>query len=265
MSRYTGVGATVAGILLGLFFGAEPARASAFRVSPVQVALSAKVSSTLLTLSNESSESLRFQVRVYAWNQKPDGEMELAPTDDIVLFPTLITLPPGKDRKVRIGSATSFGASEKSYRVFFEELPPAEGPREAVTRSEVRILTKMGIPIFLRPAKPQSLGVIDGLALQRGHLRFLVRNDGTAHFVLRSVRIKGVGAAGDPVFDRDIEGWYVLPGGTRAYDLPLPPELCSQVKWVTIESETEQDTFKARLEAPPGGCGASDAPPPSTR
>ena len=265
MSRYKGIGATVAGILLGLLYGAEPARASAFRVSPVQVALSAKVSSTLLTLSNESSESLRFQVRVYAWNQKPDGEMELAPTDDIVLFPTLITLAPGKDRKVRIGSATSFGASEKSYRVFFEELPPVEEPREAATRSEVRILTKMGIPIFLRPAQPQSAGAIDGLALEGGHIRFLVRNDGNAHFVLRSVRIKGVGAAGDAVFDREIEGWYVLPGGTRAYDLAIPVELCSQMKGVIIESETEQDTFKARLEAPPDGCGVPDAPPPSTR
>ena len=265
MSRYTGVCATLAGVVLGVLGALEPARASAFRVSPVQVALSAKASSTLLTLSNESSESLRFQVRAYAWNQKPDGEMELAPTDDLVVFPTLITLPAGKDRKVRIGSATSFGASEKSYRVFFEELPPVAGTGEATTQAEVRVLTRMGIPIFLRPQKPQSAGAIEGLALEGGHLRFLVRNDGNAHFVLRAVRIKGVGAAGDPVFDRDLEGWYVLSGGTRAYDLAIPAELCSQVTGVMVESETEQDTFTARLEPPAGGCGTPDAPPPSSR
>lgn len=255
--------ASLAGIFLGMLCAAGPARASAFRVTPVQVALSAKTTSTLLTLSNESSESLRFQVRVYAWNQSPNGEMELYPTEDIVLFPTLVTLAPGKDRKVRIGSATSFGASEKTYRVFFEELPPPEGPREAAAPSQVRILTKMGIPIFLQPAKPRSAGAIDGLSLGTGHLRFLVRNDGNVHFVLRAVRIKGVGAAGDDVFAREVEGWYLLPGGTRVYDVVIPDEVCSQLKGVTVESETEYDTFKARLEMQAEGCGSQDAPPPS--
>jgi len=231
----------------------------------VQVDLSASTSSALLTLSNESSESLRFQVRVYAWNQSPTGEMELAPTDDVVLFPTLITLAPGKSRKVRIGSATPFWTSEKSYRVFFEELPPVEGTGKDAARSEVRILTKMGIPIFLRPSKPQSSGAIEGLALSEGHLRFVVRNDGNEHFVLRAVRIQGVGEGGDPVFDRDLEGWYVLPGGTRAYDLAIPAELCAQLKGVTVESETQHDTFKARLETPPEGCGSPGAPQPSSR
>jgi fimbrial chaperone protein len=250
--------------MLFVLGGVEPARASAFRVSPVQVALSASVKSTLLTLSNESSEPLRFQVRVYAWNQNPNGEMELAPTDDIVLFPPLITLEAGKQRKVRIGAATPFGANEKSYRVFFEELPPADGEQAAAARSEVRILTKMGIPIFLRPAKPSVAGAIEGLALEAGHLRFVVRNGGSAHFVLRTVRVKGVGAAGDPVFDRDLEGWYVLAGGTRAFDLPIPAEVCAQVKGVTVESQTERDTFKAQLEPPLEGCGAQGVPPPSS-
>jgi fimbrial chaperone protein len=264
-SRHRRTGATLAGILLGMLCGVVPVRASAFRVSPVQVALSAQVSSTLLTLSNESSESLRFQVRAFAWNQNPKGEMELAPTEDIVVFPTLVTLPAGTDRKVRIGLATSFGASEKTYRVFFEELPPAEGARPAATRSEVRILTKMGIPIFLQPSKPRSAGAIDGLTVDKGHLRFLVRNDGNTHFVLRTVRVKGIGAAGDAVLDHEEEGWYVLPGGTREYDLTLPADQCSKIKGVTVESQTEADTFKARMEMPPEGCGAPDAPPPSAR
>jgi len=262
-SRHRWACATLAGILLRVLCEVEPARASAFRVTPVQVVLSAPISSTLLTLSNESSESLRFQIRAYAWNQDPKGEMELTPTEDIVLFPSLLTLAPGKERKVRIGSATSFGSSEKTYRVFFEELPPLEGPRQAATESQVRILTRMGIPIFLQPSKPQSAGSIDRLSLDNGHLRFLVRNDGNVHFALRAVRIKGVGAAGDALLDRQVEGWYVLPGGTREYDLTLPVGVCLQLKRVMVEAQTQQDTFKAQLEMLPEGCGPPDAPPPS--
>jgi fimbrial chaperone protein len=165
---------------------------------------------------------------------------------------------------VRIGTATAVGEGEKSYRVFFEELPPADGELAAAARSQVRILTKMGIPIFVQPVKSYVSGAIEGLALEAGHVRFAVRNLGNEHFVLRAVRVKGVGASGDELFDRSLDGWYVLPRGTRVFDLAIPHELCAKLTGVTVESETERDTFKARVETPPEGCGAPDAPPPDS-
>lgn len=245
----------------GLFFGFALGRAgvlsaAAFRVTPIQVALSSTTSSALLTLTNESSETLRFQVSAHAWTQGRKGEIELAPTQDIVFFPALLTLDAGKERKIRVGTSALAGAVEKTYRIFVEELPPAEQPKESATpRSEVRVRTKMGIPIFLQPAaKPHVAGAIESPALEDGQLRFRVRNTGNVHFTLLSVWIKGTSASGETIFEKQAEGWYVLPGGIREYEIPVPPAECARVKVFALEAANERETMKARLDAPPGAC-----------
>lgn len=246
-----------AGLVLGVVLGrAGVLSAAAFRVTPIQVALSSSTGSALLTLTNESSETLRFQVSAHAWTQGRRGEIELAPTQDIVFFPALLTLEAGKERKIRVGTSVAPGAVEKTYRIFVEELPPPEQPKESATpRSEVRVRTKMGIPIFLQPAaKPQMAGAIESPALGDGQLRFRVRNTGNVHFTLLSVRIAGTGATGEAVFEKQAEGWYVLPGGIREYEIPVPPADCARVKVFAVEATNEHETFKARLDAPPGAC-----------
>ena len=137
------------------------AGASTFTVDPTQVFLTAKASSRMLTLRNQSDHPLRFQLTVFGWSQNERGEMDLVPTQDIVFFPTLLTLAPDEERKVRIGVATEFGATEKTYRIFVEELPPLVQPEEG----GVTVLTKMGIPIFLRPARAEARADIGALAL----------------------------------------------------------------------------------------------------
>src|ERR1700693_6418988 len=156
-------------MVLGLVFQAETTLASAFRVTPVQVNLSAK-SSTLLTLANESGHALRFQITVFSWTQSPTGEIQLAPTQDITFFPALLTLGPGEERKVRIGSNTVATDTEKTYRIFFEELPPAEKPEQKQT--EVRILTKTGVPIFVQAPAAVATGQINDLKLNGSDATF---------------------------------------------------------------------------------------------
>src|SRR4029453_2560001 len=96
--------------------------ASSFSVNPTQIYLTSKSKSAILTLRNESDETLRFQLTVFAWDQSAQGEMKLQPTSDIVFFPTLLTLGPKESRNVRVGAATPFDAVEKTYRIFVEEL-----------------------------------------------------------------------------------------------------------------------------------------------
>src|SRR4051812_12812932 len=69
---------------------APRAQAAAFNVKPTQINLSAKVKSSMLGIRNESAETLRFQLSVFTWAQSAKGEMELAPTTDIVFFPALL-------------------------------------------------------------------------------------------------------------------------------------------------------------------------------
>ena len=244
-------------ILLALALGqGEPARAATFTVNPVQVHLSAAVKSVILTAKNESPEPIRFQLSLFAWDQSPQGDMRLAPTRDIVFFPTLFALAPGEERIIRVGAAVAAGAIEKTYRIFVEELPPAEGSAPAAQGpGQVNIRTRIGIPIFVRPAKEVTEGRIEGVTLRDGQLAFEVKNSGTVHFVAQAVRITGQGAAGETVLEGSLEGWYILAGGTRLYQMEVPKDRCPQVRALIVEVQTAHTTLTKRLDAPSTACG----------
>ncbi len=245
-------------IVLGLGLQAGNLRASVFKVTPVRVTFSGP-SSTLLTLKNESDEPLRFQITSFAWSQDPRGAVQLAPTDDVVFFPALLSLNPGEERKVRVAATVVAKDVEKTYRIFFEELPPLEKP-SAPTGAQVRILTKMGIPIFVSPEKGHADASIDSVGMQKGTLTFDVRNSGNVHFGLEGVKLRGTGANGDAVFDRQLDGWYVLAGGPRSYSVEIPAADCSKLKKIVIEAQTDAPSvgnsgaITREFEVPPGTC-----------
>jgi fimbrial chaperone protein len=234
---------------------ADSCLASAYKVTPVQVALSREKPSALLTLKNESEEVLRFQVSVFAWDQGPMGEIHVAPTKDIVLFPTLLSVAAGEERKLRIASLIPFGPVEKTYRIFFDELPPFEKAGSEFHRSQLRVLARMSIPIFLGPEKGVPAIGLDATELEDGRLSFSVRNLGGVHTRLQEVRIKGVGAVGEALFQGRDEGWYLLAGGSRRYAFEIPKESCREIKTFAIEVRTDHQTLSENYEAPPNACG----------
>jgi fimbrial chaperone protein len=243
-------------VTLGLVLGqTEAVRASTYKVTPIQVLLSTRTSSALLTLANESDDTLRFQLSAFAWHQSPDGAMELSPTEDVVFYPPLLTLKPGEQRNIRVGMKVSVGASEKTYRLFVEELPPLEKADAAPGGSQITFLTRMGIPIFVEPTSPQVKGSVEEIRLERGLLAFGVSNAGNVHFALQKVRVTGSDASSLKTFEKEVAGWYVLAGGSRAFDLALSAAECVMTKKVRIEVETDRLTFEKSAELPAGACG----------
>jgi fimbrial chaperone protein len=241
-------------MVLGLVLQAGTMAASAFKVTPVRVTFSGP-SSTLLTLKNESDQPLRFQISSFVWSQDAKGAMQLTPTEDIVFFPALLSLNPGEERKVRVAATVAAKDVEKTYRIFFEELPPLERPENS--GAQVRILTKMGIPIFVSPEKANTVASIDPVSMDKGTLAFDVRNSGNVHFALEGVKLTGVGANGESLFDRQLEGWYVLAGSPRTYSVEIPAETCSKLKKIVIEAQTDitgKGTITRELEVSPALC-----------
>lgn len=235
------------GILLAL---SESLWASTFRVNPVRVFLSANASSQVLTVSNGSDEALRFQLRVLAWNQL-EGETQLTETEEIIYFPPLFSLEPGEQRRIRLGTTTAPGSVEKTYRIFVEELPPAPNSRQA--QSQINVLTKVGIPIFLQPSQPQVNGQVKLVSVRDSQLSFQINNTGNVHFLAQQVSIQGLDAAGARVFEQQQDGWYVLAGTSQPYDLELPKE-CHQAQSLVIKVKTANHLFQETVQLPPGAC-----------
>lgn len=228
-------------VVLGLVLQAGNAAASAFKVTPVRVTFNGP-SSTLLTLRNDSEEPLRFQISAFAWSQDAKGGIQLGSTEDISFFPALLTLKPGEERKVRVATTVAAKEVEKTYRIFFEELPPLDTQKERAG-AQVRILTRMGIPIFVLPAKGSAVAEIEGGKIQGGKLAFDVRNSGNMHFGLQGIKVRGLSSTGEVLFERQMEGWYVLPGSPRAYEVEVPSDACSKLKKISIEAQTDVSTI----------------------
>jgi fimbrial chaperone protein len=221
--------------------------AATFTVDPTQIFLFNRTGSVLLTLHNESTETLSFQLSVFAWAQSNSGEMQLQPTQDIVFYPPLLTLKPSETRRVRVGTATNFDAREKTYRLFVEELPPTDTPKG------VRVLTKMGIPIFMRPMKEVATASLTDVRQQDGMLKFTLANVGTVHVVPRSVKVRGLTGSAT-AFEKDLDSWYVLAGGRRDFEMALPNSGCAKVTSIAVDVQFESGQVQEQLLTPSGAC-----------
>ena len=221
------------------------AQASSFDVSPINLVLSNKMTTTMLTVSNRGQEVLRFQITAFLWKQTPEGEMQLEPTQDIVFFPAMLTVNGNESRKLRVGMNVKPEAKERNYRIFVQELPAlVRGPDDA---NSVQVLTKMGIPVFIRPDTPKATVALSDLAVQGGKLLFTVKNTGNVHVRPEVIAVRVNDASSKTVHSQEITGWYVLAGDVRKYVVELPKEACSALRSVDLELRMDRGGAQAAL------------------
>jgi fimbrial chaperone protein len=248
----TGIGKLHIALALGLLCGAGRARASGLNISPVQVWLTPEASKSLLTLRNEGPDDARYQVSVMSWDEDARAGMKLAPTEEIIVFPIILELKVGETRSLRVGSMVPFGPIEKTYRVFLEELPAAEKPQ---ARSTVRVLTRVGIPIFLAPVKSLEDHKLSALSLGSGGAAVDVQNTGNVHLRVDSVRLEGFAQGGEKLFEKEAQGWYVLAGGHKRYELEVPKDACAKVRRLVVSVKTDKEqVLQEPLDTPGGAC-----------
>ena len=240
-------------LALALLLAALPLRAAGLNVSPVQVRLTPEESKALVTLRNDGAGETRFEVTAKAWDEDAAKGMVLAPTQEVVFFPTLFTLKPGETRNVRVGVTVPFGPVEKTYRLFIEELPPPEKPSSS---SSVRVLTRVGIPVFVAPVKSLDDVKLSAISVSGGKASIEVRNRGNEHFRVDSVRVEAMAQGGAKLFEKQSSGWYVLAGGHKRYDLELARDACAKVRRLLVTVKTDrEEIYQQALDTPGGACG----------
>ena len=247
-------GSLIAGLLLaGLLNPIEAAEAANFTVNPMQVVFTPTRKSAVITLKNVSKEELRFQVRVFTWEQSPRGEMQLNETTDVFFFPQLLELGPGQQRPIRLGLTGTFGDAEKAYRIFFEELPAADRAVPA-TATGVQMRVRIGLPVFARPTdRGAALVATRGTRLTDGRVMLRVENAGNSHVIVNSVRVRGLDPGGKVLFLRSVKGWYLLAKHSNEYTVPLEPSDCAAAT-LAVEVLIERTTVRDRVDGPLTGC-----------
>lgn len=240
----------IAILCIVLFFAAFPARASDFQVSPITMELGSGMNSGVFTVINEGQGKINFQIAVSEWTQDSTGRDVYSETKDIIFFPKIMTLDTGEQRVIRVGLKGSRRPEEKTYRIFIEQIPS----REKSAGVNIAVSIRFAPPIFVRPAKIQTRGVIDTMTLTKGKIRAVVRNTGNVHLKITSIWIKGRSADGAEVFSKEVAGWYLLHHVIRNIEASFPHEKCKELSSVEIEAKAEDFNLNGKLDVQKGMC-----------
>lgn len=238
-------------MIVALLLAPPAATASNFTVTPTEVNLSASATSALVTLRNGGKVPLRFEITLASWSEDERGKMSLTPSPEVTFFPKLVELAAGASRNIRIGITA--GASrdvEQSFRLFVEELPDQSAP----VSNAVALRTKIGIPVFVRPAKPARSAVIDSVSVAGGKVLTRVRNTGNLHISVDTISVKGTSGSATATFTKEGAGWYVLPGATRVFEVPMTAAECQSTTQVAVEVFGHNASLKGASQVSPAAC-----------
>jgi len=236
-----------------LFLFCAPLQAGEFAVSPLRTELGAAVRSGVITVRNEGKEKLTFQLEAKEWTQDAAGTDQYTDTRDLVFFPKIIAVEPGQEGVIRVGTKNAVVPSERTYRVFIEELPGTERKAEA-SGAQVNVLVRFGEPIFVAPLKAQDSLEIEGLTLAKGTLSFSARNTGNRHQFVQGIQLKGWDGAGNEIYALTLADRYLLAGTVKAYTASIAGEQCPKIASLEVEVKTDKANAKRKLDVTRAMC-----------
>jgi fimbrial chaperone protein len=239
----------LAGALLALTLAvsASPSLAGEFAVSPVRLDLDRNAKTGVVTVSNDAQEKLQVQMQLFEWTQDADGKDHYEPSSDLVFFPKVMSLKKGEQKLIRAGFKVPATTTEKTYRLFIEEIPePKVSEGQGAT---INVAIRFGVPIFLKPQKEESRGELTKVAVAQNKLAIAVNNTGNQHFIIKTIAVQ----SGDS-FRKEINGWYLLAGAARTYSVDIPADVCKSLAKLDVNIKTDKLELSRSVDVTPEMC-----------
>jgi P pilus assembly chaperone PapD len=173
-----------------------------------------------------------------------------------MVVPALLTLKAGESRNVRVGTTVQAGTVEQAYRIFIEQLP---GAPTAAAGASVSMRTRLNIPVFIDPAKPEArIEVLAPQLQQGGHLAVEAKSVGNTHVFVTDLEFIMTNAAGATVFATKGPAFgYILPGHTRVLtsgtEKPTGDQ-CRASNKLTVRLTAHESVVEHSYPIDPAGC-----------
>ena len=221
-----------------LLTGHTPSLAGSFQVSPVGIQMTARERAAALHLSNTGHQALMLLAEVMHWSQDAEGQDRLEPSNDLVLSPPVIVLPPGASQVVRLARLVPYHPDQgQSYRLIVREARP-QGMVEQ-DMGQIPVLLGMSLPVLLLPPRPVRKLACEAQATHATRLTLFCTNEGNA--VVRVVRI-ALGPPSEPL--ARFEGAaYWLPGSHHRLDLQSMEPIATGPHPLTVWFDDDQTTL----------------------
>lgn len=227
------------------------AYAGVFAVTPVRIYMAPKDRAVAITITNEGDSEIALQSDIFAWSQKPDGSDELVLTEDMILSPPILKLPPKARQVVRLALLVPRDASRQmTYRMVMREVPEALAANKNVV--EVPIALALSMPVFVTPsvAKAEVTCEVSRQASRTDEkmdartLQAFCSNSGTAYAQVREVVLKRDGQQ----LARFEGGSYILPRARKAITLKATQAVAAGAAEMLVTfDDNRQQTFAVSL------------------
>ncbi|MGL6040950.1 MAG: fimbrial biogenesis chaperone [Deefgea sp.] len=235
--------------LLALFLAlsAVIAQAGEFSISPIRIDFGSKTKSQAITVSNLGDTPLRIALQLKRWTQNEAADdVYTDAQQDLIYFPRQFELQPKQKQVVRIARKSPSQDQETTYRLYFNEQPPASS--DSAQSGNVSMVVSFGVPVFIEPSKPTPSLVATPMQIEQQTLNFKLSNNGNTTQKLRRIQF-----GQDGVEIAQFDHWYLLPGASRAYQLQLPKDACRNDAQ-TVLIETDRSRIKQSLDIPVSVC-----------
>lgn len=198
-------------VTLGL---ASPAYAGLFSVSPVRIYMTPQDRATALTINNDGDEFLVMQADVYDWKQKPNGEDELTLTQDMLVYPPIIKVPPKSHQVVRLARLVPMTqSSQATYRLVMREIPEVHHTQKQLAMT---VALAFSMPVFITPVNAKSKLDCNVERITSKSVNAVCQNTGNAYAQILGFMLNDT--SGHTLANSNQVG-YILPGITRRFEL----------------------------------------------
>ncbi|HEX2547968.1 MAG TPA: fimbria/pilus periplasmic chaperone [Ramlibacter sp.] len=202
--------------MLATGFAPLQAVAGTFSVVPVRIYMTPRDRAVAITIVNEGDTEVALQADINTWRQKPDGTDEQVPTEDLVLSPPILKLPPRGRQVVRLARITAPDLSQQlTYRLIVREVPEAVAPKDQVI--QIPIALALSMPVFITPPAAKSNVACQPARSPDGKFQVTCANTGTAYAQVREVQVR----QGANLLGRMEGGVYILPGARKGIAVPM--------------------------------------------
>lgn len=191
------------------------ATAGMFSVTPVRIYMTARDRAVAVTIVNDGDADVVLQADLNSWSQAPDGTDQLTPTEDLILAPPIIKIPPKARQVVRLALLTPPDLSRQlTYRMVIREVP------EAVQQSQTEglrtpIALALSLPVFITPPAAKRQVECTPVRGEGNAPALNCKNNGNAYAQVREAQL----VREDRPLARFEGGTYILPGATKVIAL----------------------------------------------
>lgn len=206
-------------------------------VTPLRVELPTGATAETVQVRNSTDAPMAVQMRVFAWTQVA-GEDEYAPSGDLMVSPSIVSIPAGQTQLVRVLRKAPVSQGEKRFRLVIDQLPDPAKAKSGVAQTRIRF----AIPVFVDRDKADAAKF--AWRLTEGNLE--LANSGGAAARIVQIEVKGADGRVIPVEQNSLR--YVL--GASKITWPIGKG-CALGK-VTITAQIDGQTVDAE---PVAACG----------